>query len=111
MAGLTSKMKKLAEIMCVEPSLKQDEYAERVGISVKTVYVYRQKPEFQEYLSELCKERFKAMESLAIQKLHEEINKNNFKAIQYALDGLGYKAKEEQQIQMDAKIEIDYGED
>lgn len=50
------------------------------------------------------------MESLAIKKLNEEIHKNNFKAISYLLDGLGYKAKEQQEIQMDAKIEVDYGE-
>ena len=83
----------------------------RVGISEKSVYVYKAKPEFQEYLSQLCKERFRAMEALAIKKLNEEINKNNFKAIQYLLDGLGYKAKEQQEIQMEAKIEVDYGED
>lgn len=108
---LKPKEKKLAELMCCEPSLRNIDYAERCGISEKSVYVYKAKPEFQEYLSQLCKERFRAMEALAIRKLNEEINNNNFKAIQYLLDGLGYKAKEQQEIQMEAKIEIDYGED
>ena len=107
---LKPKEKKLAELMCCEPSLRNVDYAERVGISEKSVYVYKNKPEFQEYLSQLCKERFRAMESLAIHKLNEEIKKNNFKAIQYLLDGLGYKAKEQQEVQMEARIEVDYGD-
>lgn len=108
---LKSKEKQLAELMCLEPSLRNVDYAQRCGISEKSVYVYKAKPEFQEYLSELCNKRFKSMEALAISKLKEEIEDNNFKAIQYLLDGLGYKAKEQQEVQMDARIEIDYGED
>lgn len=106
---LKPKEKKLAELMCVKPSLRNIDYAKECGISEKSVYVYKAKPEFQEYLSQLCKERFKNMEALAIKKLQEEINNNNFKAIQYCLDGLGYKPKEQQEVQMEAKIEIDYG--
>ena len=60
--------------------------------------------------NKIIKERFRSMEALAIKKLKEEIDSNNFKAIQYLLDGLGYKAKEQQEIQMEAKIEVDYGE-
>lgn len=108
---LKPKEKQLAEIMCAEPSLRNVDYAERCGIGEKTVYTYKAKPEFQEYLSALCKERFKAMEALAIMKLKEEVESNNFKAIQYVLDGLGYKPKNQQEIQMDARIEIDYGEE
>ena len=107
---LKPKEKQLAELMCCEPHLRNIDYAERCKISEKSVYVYKRNPEFQEYLSELCKERFRAMEALAIKKLKEEVESNNFKAIQYLLDGLGYKAKEQQEIQMEAKIEVDYGE-
>ena len=107
---LKPKEKKLAELMCCEPSLRNIDYAAKCGISEKSVYVYKAKPEFQEYLSQLCRERFRAMEALAIKKLNEEIKNNNFKAIQYLLDGLGYNAKDQQEIQMEARIEVDYGE-
>lgn len=107
---LKSKEKKLAELMCCEPSLRNIDYAERCGISEKSVYVYKAKPEFQEYLSELCKERFKQMERLAVHKLMEHINNGNWKAVQYVLDNTGYKMPEQQEVQMDATITIDYGD-
>lgn len=107
---LKPKEKQLAEIMASEPSLSNAQYAERIKVSEKTVYVYKRKPEFQEYLSALCKERFKDMEKLAVKKLGEQIKNNNWKAIQYVLDNTGYKMPEQQEVQMDAKIEVDYGE-
>lgn len=106
---LKPKEKALAELMCCEPSLKIAEYAAKCKISEKSVYTYKNKPEFQQYLDELCKKKFKAMESLALKKLKEEVEGNNFKAIQYVLDGLGYKATEVQDVTMDVSLEIDYG--
>ena len=35
---------------------------------------------------------------------------NQQKAIEYILDYVGYKPKEQQEVQMDAKIEVDYGD-
>lgn len=107
---LKPKEKQLAELMASEPSLRNVDYAARCKISEKTVYVYKRKPEFQEYLSALCKERFKDMEKLAVQKLSEQIERGNWKAVQYVLDNTGYKMPEQQEVQMDARIEVDYGE-
>ena len=42
------------------------------------------------------------MEKLAMQKLKEHVEKGNWKATQYVLDGLGYKPEE--------KIDINNGE-
>ena len=108
---LKSKEKKLAELMCLYPSMRNIDYAKECGISEKSLYVYKAKPEFQEYLSKLCKQRFRSMEALAINKLNEEINNNNFKAIQYLLDSMGYKAPEQQEVYMNANITIDYGDE
>lgn len=107
---LKPKEKQLAELMASEPSLRNVDYAARCKISEKTVYVYKRKPEFQEYLSALCKERFKDMEKLAVQKLSEQVERGNWKAVQYVLDNTGYKMPEQQEVQMDARIEVDYGE-
>ena len=101
---LKPKERQLAEIMASEPSLSNAQYAERINVSEKTVYVYKRKPEFNEYLSALCKERFADMEKLAVQKLKEQVKNNNWKAIQYVLDNTGYKMPEQQEIQMSTEI-------
>jgi hypothetical protein len=109
---LTSKQKALAELMVAEPNLRYDQYAERVGISTKTCYVYRQNPELQDYVSELCKKRFRHLETLAIKKLEEQVDRGNFKAVQYVLDNRGYKVPEESNVNLEGKmttITIDYG--
>lgn len=107
---LKPKQKKLAELMVLEPSLTNEEYAKRIGIDPKTLYVWKKNSEFQDYIHELCQQHFKSMERLAIRKLREQVENGKWQAIEYLLNGNGYKAKEEQQIQMDAKIEVDYGE-
>lgn len=108
---LKPKQKKMAELMVLEPSLTNEEYAKRIGIDVKTLYNWKKITEFQDYIHELCQQHFKSMERLAIQKLREQVEGGRWQAIQYLLDGNGYKPKEQQEIQMDAKIEVDYGED
>ena len=40
----------------------------------------------------------------------ENANKGNQKAIEYILNYIGYTAVQKQDIQMDAKVEVDYGE-
>lgn len=47
-----------------------------------------------EYFHSLCQSRFKKLEALAIEKLTENIESNNQKAIEYALNYLGYKPVE-----------------
>ena len=110
--ALKPKQMKLAELMVAEPNTKNIEYAEKIGISEKTFYTYKADPEFQEYLTQLCQERFKDMERLAMKELRKAVSNGNFKAISYVLDGLGYKAEDKIHMDgsMEAKIEIDYGE-
>ena len=50
------------------------------------------------------------IERLAVSKLKDQVMNDKWQAIQYLLDGNGYKATEQQQVQMDARLEIDYGE-
>lgn len=92
---LKPKQKKAAEIMVDEPNLSGFKIAERLGIDPTTMYRWRKNEEFQEYVHSLCKERFKDMEKLAIEKLREHVKNNNWKATEYVLNGLGYKPKEE----------------
>ena len=101
---------KLAELMAVEPELTKEQLAERVGCSEKSVYEWKKLPEFTEYYHQLCEKRFRSFEGLAVKKLVENANKGNQKAIEYLLNYIGYASVQKQDIQMDAKVEIDYGE-
>ena len=91
---LKPKQKQIAQIMVCEPELSNEQYAERVGINPKTLYEWKKNPEFVAFLDELCKEKFKSYEALALKKLRERVKKGDMRAITYVLDGTGYKASE-----------------
>ena len=95
---LSIKQKAAAEFMVSNPELGYDEVAAKLGINPATLWRWRKREDFQQYSHELCMERFKDLERLAIRKLHENVTKNNQKAIEYALDYIGYKASEKVDI-------------
>ena len=89
--ALKAKQKALAELMILQPDMTNVEYAKEIGIDPKTLYKWKKTDEFQDYLHSCCQLKFKELEQLAIEKLRENIKKNNQKAIEYALDYVGYK--------------------
>lgn len=95
MADLTTKQRKLAELMVSEPNLSNEKYAKQIGIDPSTIYRWKKSDEFNEYVSALCHDRFKDLERLAIRKLREQVENGSWKAIQYVLDSLGYAPKQE----------------
>jgi transposase-like protein len=107
---LSNKQKLAAEMMVANPEMDYEEVSQKLGISSMTLYRWRKLPEFQDFSHELCMERFKDLEKIAVQKLLENVKKNNQKAIEYALDYMGYKAAEKVEADVNASIEIDYGE-
>ena len=104
--ALTAKQKALAELMILKPELTNVEYAKEVVIDPKTLYKWKKMDEFQAYMSELCKDKFKELEKLAIEKLRDNIGKGNQKAIEYALDYLGYKATQKVEAELTNDINI-----
>lgn len=98
---LKPKARALAELMVLEPKLTNLQYAEKIGIDPKTVYKWKKTEEFKAYIDELCKEKFKDLEKLAIAKLGEAIARGNVQAITYTLNSLGYAAP--------TKVEADIG--
>ena len=78
---LSIKQKAAAEFMVSNPELGYDEVAAKLGINPATLWRWRKREDFQQYSHELCMERFKDLERLAIRKLHENVTKNNQKAI------------------------------
>lgn len=108
--ALKPRQIKLAELMVDEPELTNYQYAEKIGCSETSIYGWKKLKEFEELYHSLCKKRFRSYESLAIKKLKENAVKGNQKAIEYLLSYIGYKPQEQAQIQMDANIQIDYGD-
>lgn len=102
--ALNAKQKALAELMVSNLKLTNVEYAKEIGIDPKTLYKWKKMDEFQDYMHQCCIEKFKSLEDLAIEKLRENIEKRNQKAIEYALDYLGYKAT--QKVEADVNTDI-----
>ena len=90
--ALKPKQRATAEFIVANPEMSLTEVADKLGISEVTLWRWRQLDEYKEYEHELCQDRFIELEKLAIQKLKENVMKNNQKAIEYALDYRGYKA-------------------
>ena len=104
---LSNKQKIAAEYMVTNPEMGYDEVAEKLGINPATLWRWRKLPEFQDFSHELCMQKFKDLEKIAIRKLQENINKNNQKAIEYCLDYIGFKSPDTVEIKdKTIKIEI-----
>lgn len=95
---LTAKKKALAELMVNEPKLSNVEYAKRIGIDPKTLYKWKKTVEFEEYLTELCRDKFKGLEAIAIDSLKKNALKGNQKAIEYILNYCGYQATQKVEV-------------
>lgn len=98
MAGLTSKMKRCAEILVAEPEKPLGDVAKELDVDPSTLWRWRKRQDYKDYEHALCHERFMDLEKLAIQKLKENAKNNNQKAIEYLLDYIGYKATEQVDI-------------
>ena len=108
MAELTSKMKRCAEILVAEPEKPLGDIADELNVAYSTLWRWRQRDDYKEYEHKLCHERFMDLEKLAIQKLKENAQKNNQRAIEYLLDYVGYKSPETVEIKDKIiKIEVE----
>lgn len=107
---LKPKQIKLAELMVLEPDLTNEQYAEKINVNPSTIYAWKKNKDFQDYLHECCKEEFKSFEKVAIRKLKENCMKGNQKAIEYLLNYIGYQGVQKVEADLNASIEIDYGE-
>lgn len=108
--ALSNKQKAAAELIVTNPELTLAEVADQLKVSEVTLWRWRNKEEFKEYEHELCVARFKELEKLAVQKLKENVIKNNQRAIEYVLDFTGYKAGESVNIKSD-RITVTIDED
>lgn len=109
--ALKPKQMKAAELLALFPEMKEKDIAAEVNIAPKTLWMWKTKfPEFMEYYHSLCQQRFKELESIAISQLEANVRKGNQKAIEYALDYLGYHATQKVEADLKTEINITIGE-
>ena len=96
----------LAELMILKPELTNEQYAKEIGIDPKTLYKWKKTEEFNEYLHQLSRAKFEDLERLAMEKLVKQVQKGNWKAIEYVLNGLGYKPEDHVNIKKSGDINI-----
>ena len=107
---LTKKAKAIAEYRVFNPTLSNEQVSRDLHVDPKTIYKWGRIPEFQQYEHELCMTRFKEAQRIAVEKAVELANKGNTKMIEYLLTNNGFKLPEEQNVNLDAEISIDYGD-
>ena len=107
---LTKKAKAIAEYRVFNPTLSHEQVSRDLHVDPKTIYQWVRIPEFQQYEHELCMTRFKEAQRIAVEKAVELANKGNTKMIEYLLTNNGFKLPEEQNVNLDAEISIDYGD-
>lgn len=107
---LTKKAKAITEYRVFNPTLSNEQVSRDLHVDPKTIYKWVRIPEFQQYEHELCMTRFKEAQRIAVEKAVELANKGNTKMIEYLLTNNGFKLPEEQNVNLDAEISIDYGD-
>lgn len=100
------RMERTLEVWLANPLDTFEQIAEKAGVSERTMYRYRSDPAFMAEYSRRQKERFASLEGKAVAQLERKLNEGEWKAIQYTLDGLGYKATEKVDVDTNANFVI-----
>lgn len=104
--SLEERQNRCLEVWVNNPTMSYEEIAKQAGVDKRTFYRYRQNPDFMRKYQAMCRERFNGFESLAIEKLKEALEKGDFKAVKYTLDGLGYAATQKIDANIDGGMDI-----
>lgn len=104
--------KQLAAIQLMIYTDKEDPViAEEVGVNRTTIWRWKQLEEFQSELEAENRRKFKDLQTQALKTMENLIKRGSFQAAKYVLDGNSYAPTEKHDVQLDATIQIDYGED
>lgn len=104
---LLERYRKVATVWVENPYLTFGEIAKMCKISANTFYNYRQDETFMAIYKELCQQKYKESESIAINKLRELAASGNWNAVKYILDGLGYKPEDKTKVSVEAAPSIE----
>lgn len=101
---LTNKQLLLIEYMITNPKATQEQLAEMVGASRKTIGRWQKLEEFQNELKTQLKDVWGDLERNAINTMKNLVDEGSFQASKYVLDSLGYAPA--QKIEADVKTDI-----
>ena len=104
---LLDRYKKVAMIWVENPYLKYGEIAKLAKIGDSTFYDYRHDDRFMAIYKELCQQKYKELESVAMNKLGEMAAAGNWNAVKYILDGVGYKPEDKTKVSVEAAPSIE----
>lgn len=90
---------RVLEVWINNPNESYTAIAEMAGISFTTFWKYRSNEEFMKEYHKRCQQRFKELENKAMRQLESQIDKGNFAAVKYVLDGNGYKPTDKVEVQ------------
>lgn len=103
---LLERYRKVATIWVENPYLKYGEIAKLAKIGDSTFYGYRHDERFMAIYKELCQQKYKELESVAMNKLGEMAAAGNWNAVKYILDGVGYKPEDKTKVSVEADSAI-----
>lgn len=104
---LLDRYRKVATIWVENPYLKYGEIAKLAKIGNSTFYDYRHDDRFMAIYKELCQQKYKELESVAMKKLGEMAEAGNWNAVKYILDGVGYKPEDKTKLSVEAAPSIE----
>ena len=104
---LLERYRKVATIWVENPYLTFGEISKLCKISENTFYNYRQDETFMAIYKELCQQKYKESESIAVNKLREMAAAGNWNAVKYILDGVGYKPEDKTKVSVEAAPSIE----
>lgn len=104
---LLERYRKVATVWVENPYLTFGEISKMCRISENTFYNYRQDETFMAIYKELCQQKYKESESIAVNKLKEMAASGNWNAVKYILDGVGYKPEDKTKLSVEAAPSIE----
>ena len=104
---LLERYRKVATVWVENPYLTFGEISKLCKISENTFYNYRQDETFMAIYKELCQQKYKESESIAVNKLREMAAAGNWNAVKYILDGVGYKPEDKTKLSVEAAPSIE----
>lgn len=112
--ALNKKQKLALELLTNGEGLSYKEIAERVNVNPKTLWEWRNRPDFvtfQEELKRLNDERWFALVDAARAAAYRLVNNDNQKMVEFVLKNEGYNPTQKIEADVNTDIVITIGED
>ena len=109
---LTDKQRKALELLTCGKGMKYKDIAEEVGVNVKTLYDWRNEPEYTLFQAELAKieeQRWLTIVDKAKESAARLVENDNPKMVEFVLKNAGYNptTKVEAEVKNDITITIE----